>query len=167
MTTYLALDPGEKTVGVAVSDATGTLARPLAPLNRRPHARFLRDVSDLLASEGAEALVVGLPLRDGRAGPKAQAAMALAHELRKAANVPVATQDEAFTTVEAWEIMRANGAKGARAAGKADGVAAALILEGYLRRGSPPGRCAGAPKGRDAVSEAGGDAVPAPGGEGR
>ncbi|MDR1081226.1 MAG: Holliday junction resolvase RuvX [Deltaproteobacteria bacterium] len=141
MTTYLALDPGEKRVGVAVSDPTGTVARPLPPLARRPHSRFLAAVAELLSREGAGILVVGLPLRDGAAGPRAQAAMALAHELRKAAGVPVVTEDESFSTSEAWDVIRENGIRGSRAEGRADGVAAALILERHLRR-------SGAGKGR-------------------
>ncbi|MDR1036017.1 MAG: Holliday junction resolvase RuvX [Deltaproteobacteria bacterium] len=146
MTTFVALDPGEKTVGAAVSDPTGTVARPLPPLARRPHSRFLKAVAELLEREGADVLVVGLPLLDGKVGPRAQAALALAHELRKAVNVPVATQDESFTTEEAWEVMRLNGVRGRRAGGRADGVAAALILERHLRR---PGAAEGGPSSGD------------------
>ncbi|MDR2612433.1 MAG: Holliday junction resolvase RuvX [Deltaproteobacteria bacterium] len=139
MTRYLALDPGEKTVGCAAGDDAGGLASPLPPLARRPHARFLAEVAGLATRQGAHALVVGLPLRDGKVGPKAQAALALACELRKAVPLPVLVEDESWTTAEAYEIMDGNLLKSPRARrAKADGIAAALILERLLRRAGAP-----------------------------
>jgi putative Holliday junction resolvase len=144
MDRYLSLDPGEKTVGVAVGEAGGIAPTPLPPLARRPHARFLRAVASLAAREGAGRLVVGLPLVDGRTGPRAQAALALATELRRATGLPVETEDESFTTAEALEMMEACGVGRARALERADGVAAALILERHLRKPSPGGPGPGA-----------------------
>ncbi|MDR3155276.1 MAG: Holliday junction resolvase RuvX [Deltaproteobacteria bacterium] len=176
MTRYLALDPGDKTVGCALSDREGIVARPLPPLARRPHARFLREVAALVLSQEAEALVVGVPLFRGRKGPRAQAALALAHELRKTVRVPVFTQDESYTTAEAREIMDANGTRSERArAARVDGIAAALILErrlgragkraapaGSLPDGPPP--AGGEPAG--GATDGGGMAARAPGSAG-
>jgi putative Holliday junction resolvase len=133
MSVYLALDPGTVTVGVAVSDPTATLARPLAAIPRKPHGAFLDAVSALVSDYRPEALILGLPLEaDGARGKAAQAAMSLAHELRTRLKVEVALVDERYSTVEAMELLEGPLSGKAHEPGVRDKVAAAIILERFL-----------------------------------
>ena len=92
----LALDYGSARTGVAVSDPTGTVARPLRTLERATAA----DVRSLVDEEGAERVVVGLPLTlRGEHGAQAEETQRFVDELRAAVEVPVETFDERFTTV--------------------------------------------------------------------
>ena len=92
----LALDYGSARTGVAVSDPTGTVARPLTTLERATPA----DVRALVAEEEAERVVVGLPLTlRGEHGAQAEETQRFVESLRAALDVPVETFDERFTTV--------------------------------------------------------------------
>jgi putative pre-16S rRNA nuclease len=92
----LALDYGSARTGVAVSDPTGTVARPLRTLERATPA----DIRSLVEEEGAERVVVGLPLTlRGEHGAQAAETQRFVEALRAAVNVPVETFDERFTTV--------------------------------------------------------------------
>lgn len=140
------LDPGERRVGVAVSDSAGTLAVPHATLERSgdPGADRAAVVS-LVDELGAEVVVVGLPLGlDGRAGPAARRASAeaaaLATELA-GRGVAVETFDERLTTVAAERHLAAAGRTGRRQRRAVDSSAAAVMLQGWLdRRRSGPAR---------------------------
>jgi putative Holliday junction resolvase len=120
----LALDFGVVRTGVAVSDASGTIARPLEVVERAASAPGLRRIGELVVAEGAEQVVVGLPLTlRGERGEQARETEAFVDALRAAVDVPVETYDERFTTAIA-----------ARGEGSApeDARAAAHLLEGYL-----------------------------------
>ena len=133
MSRVLALDPGSRRVGVAVSDPTGTIAQPLMSVPAEPAATLVARLSALAREREAERLVVGLPRRmDGGAGPEAKAARALADELRRATGLPVALVDERLTSVAAERALLAGGASRARRRQLSDQVAAALILQSYL-----------------------------------
>jgi putative Holliday junction resolvase len=133
MSVYLALDPGKVRVGVAVSDPTGTLARPLATIPRKPHKAFLEAIESLVLEHKATALVIGKPLnREGKEGPAAQRSLSLAYELKTLLNIPAETLDETLSTVEAEEIMRENKVGEKDRAYKIDSVSAAVILSRYL-----------------------------------
>jgi putative pre-16S rRNA nuclease len=119
----LALDYGSARVGCAISDVSGTLARPL-PVIEPPDPRA---VAELVAEHGVERVVVGLPLRlDGSEGEQARATRLFHDELAQALDVPVETYDERFTTRMAAASRRA----GASAA--EDSIAAAHLLDSYL-----------------------------------
>ena len=120
----LALDYGSARCGVAVSDPTGTLATPLDPVNAPGTRKGIRKVAEVVASTGAERVVVGLPLSLG-GGDSAQTAecRAFAERLGRAVAVPVELYDERFTTRLAQHA-------GGRAA--EDSRAAAVLLEGWL-----------------------------------
>ena len=121
----LALDYGQARTGVAVSDATGTLARPLTVVDRAATQAGLRRLAELVAAEGAERVVVGLPLTlRGEAGMQADETERFVESLRKAVTVPVETFDERFTTALAAQAPSAGAPEDARAA--------AHLLESYL-----------------------------------
>jgi putative Holliday junction resolvase len=95
----MALDFGPARTGVAVSDPTGTIARPLGVVERAHTERGLEEVQALVASQGVEQVVVGLPLTlRGERGEQAKASEQFARRLRKLVAVPVVLFDERFTT---------------------------------------------------------------------
>jgi putative Holliday junction resolvase len=130
----LALDLGSRRVGVAVSDATGTLASPATVLlrsGRRPddHDR----IAALVAEYEAERVIVGLPLSlDGSVGPAARGVLDEVGELTRRLPVPVETLDERFTTVTAHDQLREAGKTGRQRAGVVDAAAAAVLLQSWL-----------------------------------
>jgi putative holliday junction resolvase len=129
----MAVDPGSRRVGVAVSDPTGTIAQPLAAVAAEPAETLPERLADLAREQQATRLVVGLPRRlDGGQGPEAKAARALAAQLRRASGLTVTLVDERLTSVAAERALLAGGASRARRRELSDQVAAALILQSYL-----------------------------------
>jgi putative pre-16S rRNA nuclease len=119
----LALDYGTARCGCAISDPTGTLARPLEAVEPPDPAA----IASLVEREGAELVVVGLPRTlAGEEGEQAELSRAFAAELDELLDVPVRTYDERLTTRLAERSAR----EGARA--HPDSLAAAHLLESYL-----------------------------------
>ena len=128
----LALDYGSARIGCAISDPTGTLARPLPVLE--PPAP--RSVAELVAEHEVELVVVGMPVGlDGTEGDQAEVTRRFCGELERVLDVPVVTHDERLTT----RMAQASRLAGAEAA--EDSLAAAHLLESYLaaRRDKSPG----------------------------
>ena len=116
----LALDFGSARTGVAVSDPTGTLARPLCVVEQAASGAGLDRLVALIREERPERIVVGLPLTlRGDHGEQARETAAFAESLRARIDVPVETFDERFTSV---------------LADGDDAKAAAYLLSGYLER---------------------------------
>lgn len=127
----LAVDPGSRRLGVAVSDPGGTVALPLTVVER--DAGWPETMAALVREQGAAEVVVGLPLRlDGSEGPAAEAARAVAAELADRLEVPVGLVDERMTTALADRALAAAGAGGRRRRGIVDRSAAAVLLQSYL-----------------------------------
>jgi putative Holliday junction resolvase len=130
---YLALDVGERRIGVALSDETATLATGLDTLTRVGPRKDARAVADLVRRHGAAAVVVGLPLNmDGTAGTQAGKVRAFVDGLKRHIGVPVIERDERLTTVEAHEILRKSGVAWSQRAALLDKVSAVVILQEYL-----------------------------------
>jgi putative Holliday junction resolvase len=137
----LAVDFGERRVGVAISDALGLTAQPLPTLEVSSLADAVRQLAQLVAETGAATIVVGLPLHlSGAHGARAARSERLARELEHATGLPVVLWDERLTSAEATRYLREDG-KRRRARGDTDRVAATLMLAAYLerRRGDRPG----------------------------
>jgi putative Holliday junction resolvase len=131
----LAVDPGTKRVGVAVSDPTATIAQALITLPAEPKSSLAARLAEVARGQEAGRVVVGLPRRmDGSYGPEAAAARELAEGIRKASGLPVELVDERLTTVAAERSMIAAGAKRARRRADIDRVAATLLLQSHLDR---------------------------------
>jgi putative Holliday junction resolvase len=129
----IALDIGEKRVGVAATDPLGLTAQPLAVIQRKPHGPFLEAVSNIVKEREAELVVLGLPRRSsGEMGPEAQRILSLAFELRKKLGLRVETFDERLTTAMADRVYDEAGVSHRERRLNVDMTAAALILEGYL-----------------------------------
>ncbi len=133
----VALDLGERRIGVAVSDATGRMAFPRPCIaRRRERGEDHRAIADLVDEVGADVVVVGLPLSlDGRRGPAATAA---AHESVVLARVleghgaSVETFDERLTTVTAEAALGAAGRRARERRGRVDSAAATVLLQAWL-----------------------------------
>jgi len=135
-TPWLGLDLGEKTIGVAASDATRMIASPLVLVRKTKFTDDANAVLKLMDGRKASALVIGLPLNmDGTEGPRAQSCRAFARNLQRLRAVPVAFQDERLSTsaverflIEDLDLNRK------RRANVIDRTAAAWILQGALDR---------------------------------
>ena len=122
----LALDFGSARTGVAVSDVTGTLARPVCVVERAGSEPGLARLAALVAEHEAELVVVGLPLTlKGERGSQALETEAFVEALRGRIGVPVETEDERFTTT----LAQQTGGKTPE-----DALAAAHLLQGFLER---------------------------------
>ncbi len=127
----LAIDLGGKRTGFAISDPGGTMALALPTLvDVTPES-----AAQVAAEQGAEKVVVGLPLNmDGTEGPSARRALEFAEELRLLLEVPVEAWDERLSTAEGQARLREAGLDRKERQRRADVAAAIVILESYLRR---------------------------------
>ena len=129
----LAVDFGEARTGLAVCDPTGTLARPLPVIQKRSTAQTVQAILQAAKVEGAERIVVGLPLNmDGTEGERAEKSRKLGKTLQIWSGLPVRMWDERQSTCEAADILSETGTFGARRKEILDSVSATVILEDYL-----------------------------------
>jgi putative holliday junction resolvase len=130
LTRVLALDYGVARTGVAVSDATGTVVRPVTVVRRASTLPGLRELADIVQREQAELVIVGIPVSlDAKEHGQAREVRSFIARLVPELQVPVVTYDERFTT----KVAQARGG----AAG-IDARAAAVLLEDYLRSVAGP-----------------------------
>jgi putative Holliday junction resolvase len=128
----IALDVGERRIGVAISDPSGTLATPHSVIHRRSKAQDFATVVHLVEEMAVERVVVGLPLSlSGEVGPQARRITRYAWALAQSLDVPVELYDERYSTVTAMELLAASQRKGRRQV-PIDAAAAAVILQDYL-----------------------------------
>ena len=131
----LAIDPGSKRVGVALSDPTATIAQALTTLPAEPAATLPSRIAKVARDSEAARIVVGLPKRlDGSRGPEAKAAQQLADAVRKESGLPVELVDERLTTVAAERSLIAGGVRRVKRRLSVDRVAATLMLQAHLDR---------------------------------
>jgi putative Holliday junction resolvase len=129
----VALDLGEKRVGIAVSDALSISITRLAALPRTNWKQMLRDVNHLVRRFDAQTVVIGLPLRlNGSAGDSALEARRVAQKFAQSLAVPVYLQDERLSSAEAEQNLRQEGHRREKIAGLVDSEAAAIILRDFL-----------------------------------
>jgi putative Holliday junction resolvase len=143
----LGIDYGARRVGLAISDASGTLARPLATLDRSRLATDARVVDAVLAQiedlarddDPVSAIVVGLPRRlDGSASDQTPRVEAFIQLLTVKAGVPVLAQDERLSSREAESRLALKEKDWRRRKEKLDAAAAAVILQDFLDTRRPP-----------------------------
>jgi putative Holliday junction resolvase len=126
----IALDVGERRIGVAVSDPTGTLATPHSVIRRRSKAEDFAAVARLVIKLEVERVVVGLPLSlNGEVGPQARRVSRYARALAQRLDVPVELHDERYSTITADALLTESGRKRRV---PIDAAAAAVILQDYL-----------------------------------
>ena len=129
----LAVDPGSKRIGLAISDPTGTIATPLTVL---PHSARLADaaaVAELAMANKASLIVIGQSLDDeGQPTFEGRRAGRFAEAIRSQTGIPVVFWDESFTTQEAQAARIAMGVSRKNRQGHLDSLAAAILLQSYL-----------------------------------
>ena len=129
----LALDVGEKRIGVAISDLSQSLARSLKVVQRGSRQEDFAAVARLVEEYEVEKVVVGYPRSlNGMAGAQAQRVERYAVGLTESLTVPVLLWDERFSTVSAERLMREAGLRSKKRRERIDAVAAAVILQDYL-----------------------------------
>jgi putative Holliday junction resolvase len=131
----MAIDLGDRRIGIAISDPTGTIASPVGFVERRagkrpPLTALLAKAAEL----GAAAFVVGLPLdSDGADTPRSEEARRLAHELSARTGLAARLVDERFTTAAALQAIREMDGSTRGRKGDVDAMAATLLLQHALR----------------------------------
>lgn len=129
----LGIDYGEVRTGVAVSDAMGILASPVAVLRATSEKALFAEIARISAERGATHIVLGYPRNmDGTAGAKAQKCEQIAERLRRRLNLPVTLWDERLSTVSAHRTLNEVNVRGQKRKDIVDAVAAVTILQGYL-----------------------------------
>lgn len=129
----MALDLGEKRIGIAISDPTRTIASPHSTLSRKSRANDFAHYARVVEEQQITLLVIGLPITlGGEEGQRAAWVRDYATDLGGHVDVPITFWDESLTTVDATAALHAQGRHGRKAKERVDAVAAALILQSYL-----------------------------------
>lgn len=129
----LALDLGEKRIGVAISDETQLLARSYTVIKRSSRAADFAQIAEIVDREGVGSLVVGLPVElDGSEGLLAEWVRDYSAALAEQLDLDLTFWDESFTSKQASASMRARGIEARNQKNWIDAVAAAFILQNYL-----------------------------------
>jgi putative Holliday junction resolvase len=132
---FMGLDLGSKTIGLALSDVTLTVASPLETIKRTKFSADVARLLELAAKHEIGGFVVGLPVNmDGSEGPAAQSARAFGRNLEKLSPIPLTFWDERMSTAAVTRTLLEADASRARRAEVVDKMAAAYILQGALER---------------------------------
>jgi putative Holliday junction resolvase len=140
----LAIDPGAKRVGLALSDAGGKLASPYEVLEVTTPAQTLQEILKIVKEEQVQQIVIGLPLNmDGSSGQAANQSKQLGQQLAEKTKLPIHYIDERLTSFQADENLRQRKQSGERLTRKKkksrqDAHAAAIILQDFLDQKLPP-----------------------------
>ncbi len=133
--TLAALDLGEKTIGLAVSDKSLSFAHPRQVLARGKFSRDAEALARAFAADDVGAVIMGLPINmDGSEGPRAQASRAFVRNMQRASALPFVFWDERLSTVAAERALIEMDVSRKKRSGRIDSAAAAFILQGALDR---------------------------------
>lgn len=129
----MAVDLGEKRIGIALSDPTRTIATPHGVIKRTSRATDFARYVGLIEQYGVRLLIMGLPITlSGQEGERAAWVRNYAEELAGHIDIPIEFWDESLTTVAATAALHAQGRRGRKVKDRVDAVAATLILQSYL-----------------------------------
>lgn len=131
----IALDIGDKRIGVAVSDLSRLIARPLETVIRKNRKADIHRIAKIVEEQEAAVVIVGLPKNmDGSEGEQAKKSRAFAEQIQRISNAQIIFEDERLSTFSAVESLVKQGIKTGHARELVDMEAAAVILQGYLDR---------------------------------
>jgi putative Holliday junction resolvase len=129
----LGVDPGERRLGIAISDPTGTIANPLTIIRHVARKHDAKTIVDLAEQHGAQRIVVGQALdTEGMPTTQSRSAERLAEVIRSQTDLDVVLWDESGSTLTAREARITMGVKRRRRQKHLDDLAATLILQSYL-----------------------------------
>jgi putative Holliday junction resolvase len=129
----MAIDPGEKRLGIAISDESGTIANPLTVIKHVARLIDAAAIAQLAKEYGAGLIVVGQALdSEGYLGPAARRSARLAEALRTQTDLPIKFWDESGSTRSAQAAQVAMGVSRSKRKGHLDDLAATIILQSYL-----------------------------------
>jgi len=129
----LGIDPGDKRIGLAISDPTGTLSRPLRIVHHQSREKDAHAILEIVDAEGVELIVVGWALdAEGRVSHAARKAERFAEAVREMTPVPVRMWDESGTTQDAIQSRIALGVSKKKRKGHLDALAASIMLQDFL-----------------------------------
>ena len=130
----MAVDYGDARTGVAVSDATASIAGETWVIHEKKQSQAAKAIISEASSRGVGVIVVGYPKNmNGTIGPRAEKSEQLADYLRGQCDIEVVLWDERMTTISASRILSDAGRRGKKRKNTIDAVAASIILESYLR----------------------------------
>ncbi len=136
----MAVDPGEKHIGIAISDPTATIANPFTVLTHVSRAINAASIAQLAREKEVTTIVIGQALNwDGEPSPASRRGARLAEALRNQTDVPVVLWDESGSTREARSARIAMGVSRKKRQGHLDEIAATIILQTYLDSQGKPG----------------------------
>jgi putative Holliday junction resolvase len=129
----LAIDYGSQRIGIALSDPTGTLARPLPFVPAKGDAKLAREIIELAKTHEVHLFILGLPRNmDGTSGEAATKVQAFAEIFRQATTTPLKLIDERLSTVQASRQLQEAGKNSRKQRGQIDSESACVLLQGYL-----------------------------------
>ena len=129
----LAIDPGEKRLGIAVSDPTQIIASPLCVIDHQSRLKDAEAILTIAKEQNAVLIIIGQPLGwNNDTGPQSQKSVRLADEIRKLSSVPVQLWNEYGSTQAAQAARRKMNVSRKKRTGHLDDLAAAIILQSFL-----------------------------------
>lgn len=129
----MALDVGDKKIGVSLSDPMRILASPLLTISRKNDEFTFLEITNLVNKHGVMKLIIGMPYSlDGTIGPQAEKILSFKDKIVALLNIDIVLHDERLTSVTADQKLREAGTKSGRLKDKMDAAAATVILQSYL-----------------------------------
>ena len=133
MARILAVDPGDKNIGIAISDPTGTIASPLRIIRHRSREKDALAIIDIATENQAGLVIIGYSLNDeGEPTFQGRKSVRLAAAIRSKTQTTVVLWDESLTTQDAIDAARKSRNSTSSRGGHQDDIAAAIILQSYL-----------------------------------
>ncbi len=131
--TLLGLDFGDKTIGIAVSDKSKTIATPIITIKRKGILKDIEKLLSILEEYDVGGIILGLPLSlDGNENERTEKVRNFAKELKKSKDIKIAFQDERYSTDVIYKELRKNSLSKDKIKKKLDQMAASYILQGFL-----------------------------------
>lgn len=129
----MALDVGDRNIGIAISDETGLVARGIGVIKRKSIEKDLQDIKNFIKENHVEKIVIGLPKNmNGTVGFQGSKVLNLVEKLKEVTSLPVITWDERLTTVMAERVLIQADMSRKKRKSIIDKMAAAIILQNYL-----------------------------------
>jgi len=129
----MAIDPGSKRIGIAISDLSGTIARPLTVIEHRSRKSDAQEIIKSATENQVVMIVIGVSFDEEEIPtPSGRSAIRLANEIKEQSDLPITIWDEYHTTRDAIQIKITNGANRKSKKGHQDGIAAMILLQDFI-----------------------------------